>query len=44
LIAPKPDIEKFYGIAGKPLYSTPEEIDEAVKHETEKIVRKDVLM
>jgi len=44
LIAPKPDIEKFYGIAGKPLYSTPEEIDEAVKRETEKIAKKEVLM
>jgi len=42
LIPFKPSIEKFYGIAGKPLYSTPEEIDEAVKHETEKIARKDL--
>jgi len=40
LVAPKLGIEKFYGIAGKPLYSTPEEVDEAVKRETENIARK----
>jgi len=44
LIPLKPSIEKFYGIAGKPQYSTPEEVDEAVKRETEKIARKEVLM
>jgi len=42
LVTPKPGIEKFYGIAGKPLYSTPEEIDKAVKRETEKIVMKEL--
>ncbi|RLE78821.1 MAG: AbrB family transcriptional regulator [Thermoprotei archaeon] len=38
----KPAIEKYYGIAGKPKYTSPEKIDEAVKNETEKILRKDI--
>ena len=38
----KPNIEKYYGVAGKPRYRTSEEIDEAVRHETERILREDV--
>jgi len=38
----KPAIEKYYGIAGKPKYTSPEEIDEAIKNETEKILKKDI--
>ena len=41
LIPVKPAIEKYYGIA-KPRYKTAGEIDEAVKHETEKILREDI--
>jgi len=41
LIPIKPAIEKYYGIV-KPRYKTAEEIDEAVKHETEEILREDI--
>ncbi len=41
LIPIKPAIEKYYGIV-KPRYKTAKEIDEAVKHETEKILREDI--
>ena len=42
LIPIKPSIEKYYGIAGRPRYTTPEEIDEAVRDETERIAREDI--
>lgn len=38
----KPAVKKYYGIAGRPIYRTPEEIDEASKHGTEKILREDL--
>ncbi len=41
LIPIKPAIEKYYGIV-EPRYKTAEEIDEAVKHETEKILLEDI--
>ena len=42
LIPFKPAIEKYYGIAGPAAYSSPEEIDEAVKHETQRILSEDI--
>ena len=42
LIPLKPLIEKYYGIASPPAYKNAEEIDQAVKYETEKILRKDL--
>ena len=42
LIPVRPNIEKYYGIAGKSGYRAPEEIDGAVRHETEKVLREDL--
>ena len=38
----RPSIEKFYGIAKPAKFVSAEEIDEAVKDETEKALRKDI--
>ena len=38
----KPNIEKYYGIAEKPRYRTPEEVNEAVRRETERVLREDL--
>jgi len=38
----KPNIDKYYGIAGEAQYTKPNEIDEAIKHETKKIVEKNL--
>ncbi len=38
----KPSIDKYYGVAGKSRYTRPEEIDEAIRRETEKALRKEV--
>jgi len=42
LIPFKPSIDKYYGIAGRPRYTRPEEIDEAVRRETEEALREEV--
>jgi len=42
LVPLKPAIDRYYGIAGRSRYTRPEEIDEAVKHETEKALREEV--
>lgn len=42
LVPLKPCIDKYYGIAGLPRYTKPEEIDEAVRDETERTLREDL--
>lgn len=42
LIPIKPSVERYYGIAGRPKYDTAEEIDGAVRDETERILREDI--
>ena len=42
LIPFKPSIDKYYGIAGRSRYTGPEEMDEAVRRETEEALREEV--
>ena len=42
LIPLKPSIDKYYGIAGRSRYTKPEEIDVAVRRETEEALREEV--
>jgi len=38
----RPAVEKYYGVAGKPAYTTAEEIDEAVERETRRTLEEDL--
>uniref|UniRef100_A0A7J3X4Q0 AbrB family transcriptional regulator n=1 Tax=Thermofilum pendens TaxID=2269 RepID=A0A7J3X4Q0_THEPE len=42
LIPVKPAVDKYYGVAAPARLTTPEEIDDAVKAETEKLLRPDL--
>jgi bifunctional DNA-binding transcriptional regulator/antitoxin component of YhaV-PrlF toxin-antitoxin module len=42
LIPVKPAVDKYYGLVAPPMYTSPEEIDDAAKAETEKLFRKDI--
>jgi len=35
-------VDKYYGLVAPPKYTSPEEIDDAAKAETEKLFRKDI--
>ena len=42
LIPVKPAVDKYYGVAAPARLTTPEEIDDAVKAEAEKLLRADL--
>jgi len=42
LVPLRPSLDKYYGVAGRARYRGPEEIDEAVRRETERALREDV--
>jgi len=42
LVPLKPAVDKYYGIAKSAVYTTAEEIDEAMIHETEKVLEEDM--
>jgi len=42
LVPLRPSLDKYYGVAGGARYTRPEEIDEAVRLETERALREDV--
>ena len=42
LIPLKPAVDKYYGIAAPARFTSPEEIDDAAKVETEKLLRSDI--
>jgi len=42
LIPVKPAVDKYYGLVAPPKYTSPEEIDDAAKAETENLFRKNI--
>jgi len=42
LIPVKPAVDKYYGIASPAKYTSPEEIDDAIRAETEELLKKDL--